>query len=132
MTNTDPIRADRPVSRQVARNLVRLRKQRQLTVRALSARLAELGRPLLPSAISKIETGGRRVDVDDLVALAAVLDVPVAQLLTDAAGGFDSAAAVEARARGALHGLRDVIDQALTALDHAACPACGETPGGCI
>jgi hypothetical protein len=40
----------------------------------LSDRLAEVGRPIVPSGLSKIELGNRRVDVDDLTALAAALD----------------------------------------------------------
>jgi len=68
--------------KQVARNVQQLRKRRGMTVRDLSARLAELGRPILPSGITKIEQGGRRVDADDLVALAVALGVnPNALLL---------------------------------------------------
>lgn len=40
-----------------------------------------LGRPLLPSAISKIENGQRRVDVDELMALAVALDCTPNRLL---------------------------------------------------
>lgn len=65
----------------VARNVAALRADRRLTVRGLSERLSELGHPLLPSAITKIEKGGRRVDVEDLVALAIALDVTPARLL---------------------------------------------------
>lgn len=50
-------------------------------MRSLSARLGEIGRPILPSGITKIEDGTRRVDVGDLVALAEVLDVSPVTLL---------------------------------------------------
>ncbi len=65
----------------VAENVLRLRKQRGLTVRQLSERLAELGTPLLASGITKIEQGQRKVDVNDLVALAVALDTSPAVLL---------------------------------------------------
>ncbi|MDG9673024.1 helix-turn-helix transcriptional regulator [Micromonospora sp. DH14] len=65
----------------VARNLQQLRKDRKLTVRALSARLGKLGRPILPSGITKIEDNSRRVDVGDLVALALALGVTPDRLL---------------------------------------------------
>jgi hypothetical protein len=47
-----------------------LRHERRLTLKALSDRLAELGRPMGVSTLSKIVSGDRRVDVDDLVAFA--------------------------------------------------------------
>lgn len=40
-----------------------------------------IGRPLFPSAISKIENGHRRVDADELVALAVALDCTPNRLL---------------------------------------------------
>lgn len=78
-----------PTGAAVAKNLTRLRKARGMTVRSLSAALAKAGRPLSPDAITRFENAARvgaaqirRVDVDDLVALAAVLRVnPTALLL---------------------------------------------------
>ncbi|MFF9494242.1 helix-turn-helix domain-containing protein [Streptomyces flaveolus] len=75
--------------RTVAANVKRLREAQRLTLRALSARLKEMGRPLSADALNKIENGAsdeprqvRRVDVDDLVALAVALGVhPTALLL---------------------------------------------------
>ncbi len=52
-----------------------------MTQRDLSLRLGELGRPMLPTAIAKIEKGQRRVDVDDLVAIAVALNVAPSRLL---------------------------------------------------
>ena len=60
----------------------RLREQRGLSLQALSERLQTVGRPILPSGLSKIEAGDRRVDVDDLVALAEALGTVPDDLLT--------------------------------------------------
>lgn len=70
-----------PTSAQVAANVERLRKQHGWTLAELSAKLADIGRPMLPSGLSKIEQKTRRVDVDDLVALAIVFGVNVSTLL---------------------------------------------------
>ncbi len=64
-----------------ADNVRQLRERRRLTVRQLSDRLTKLGRPVLPSGIVKIEKGDRRVDADDLVALALALGVTPNRLL---------------------------------------------------
>jgi transcriptional regulator with XRE-family HTH domain len=48
----------------------------------LSARLQEQGRPMSKATLSQIETGGRRVDVDDLVAIARALEVEPVILIT--------------------------------------------------
>lgn len=55
-------------------NVARLRKARGLTLRTLADRLASTDRPLSHNAISEIERGARRVDVDDLMALAYALE----------------------------------------------------------
>jgi len=47
----------------------------------LSARLEELQRPIPPLGIHRIETGKRRVDVDDLVGIALALGVSPVSLL---------------------------------------------------
>lgn len=75
--------------RAVAANVRRLRKARGWSLRALSEALAEVGRGLSQDAINKIENGAeegttrqiRRVDTDDLVALAVVFGVSPAALL---------------------------------------------------
>ncbi|WP_435270613.1 helix-turn-helix domain-containing protein [Streptomyces sp. 1222.5] len=64
-------------------NVQRLRKARGLTTYQLAQKLAEIGRPIPQSGISRIESGARRVDVDDLTALALALGVsPSALLIT--------------------------------------------------
>ncbi len=73
------------VGEAVARNLRAVRDRRDLSQQQLSALLGELGRPMLSTGIGKIEAGERRVDVDDLVALAVALNVsPTRLLLPDA------------------------------------------------
>ncbi|MGW3846908.1 helix-turn-helix domain-containing protein [Streptomyces fagopyri] len=78
----------------MAANLRRLREARGQSLRALSAETHKVGRPLSADAINKIENGRspedggpespapiRRVDADDLVALAIVLNVSPNALL---------------------------------------------------
>src|ERR1035441_10800716 len=70
------------IGQNVVRNVEDLRHVRNLSLRALSDRLAETGRPILPIGLSRLSQGKRRVDADDLVALAVVLGVsPVSLLL---------------------------------------------------
>ncbi|MGY1705523.1 helix-turn-helix domain-containing protein [Geodermatophilus sp. SYSU D00697] len=66
-----------------------LRHARGLDLRGLSEKLAEEGRPIKLGQLSKLELGQRRVDVDDLVALAVVLNVSPNQLLMPATSGRD-------------------------------------------
>lgn len=70
-----------PTGQTVAANLARLRNQRGLSTYRLSEVLAELGRPIAPSAISRIESGHRKLDVDDLIAFAVALRVAPTGLL---------------------------------------------------
>jgi transcriptional regulator with XRE-family HTH domain len=65
----------------VSANVKRLRRKQNLGLRGLAGKLAEVGRPLTHSAVDQIEQGGRRVDVDDLMALAAALGVSPVTLL---------------------------------------------------
>lgn len=71
-------------ARTVSENVKRLRLEQNLGLRALSTELGEVGRPLTHSAVDQIEKGTRRVDVDDLMALAAALNVSPATLLMPA------------------------------------------------
>lgn len=88
-----------PINQYVGRNLLRVRNDRETPEgkRATTAYVAEsvsaLGVPMTASTVTKIEKGLRRVTVDELVALAAVLDVsPVTLLLPD----VDSVTNIEA------------------------------------
>lgn len=66
----------------VAANVRDARQAIGMDVRTAARRMTEAGRKIAPSGISKIENGDRRVDVDDLTALAYVLGTTPAALLT--------------------------------------------------
>lgn len=68
----------------VAKNVTRIRGSRGLNYSALSKLLSGHGREIPPLAVRRIEEGERRVDVDDLLALAAALNVSPATLLMPA------------------------------------------------
>lgn len=70
-----------PTGLQLAENLRRIRTERGLSTTRLSELLEAIGRPIQPTGITKIEKGERKVDVDDLLALAAVLRVNPGALL---------------------------------------------------
>lgn len=69
----------------VAENVRRLLGVSDLNHTSLSAELAAIGRDIPPLAIGRIVKKERRVDVDDLVALAAALGVSPSTLLMPAA-----------------------------------------------
>lgn len=70
-----------PTGATAGRNVRRARNARGLSVYRLSELMTKAGRRINPDAISKLERGERRIDVDDLVALAIVLGVPLASLI---------------------------------------------------
>ena len=86
-----------PAGRAVAANVKRLRAERGLSLKALSDALERQGRHLGEDALGKIEKGARvngvaaarRVDADDLAALAVVLGVAPSDLLRPPAGERD-------------------------------------------
>lgn len=65
----------------LAQAVADLRHARGWDQRTLAAHLSEAGRPFSTSVVGKIEAGTRRVDVDDLVAIAIVFAVLPAHLL---------------------------------------------------
>jgi transcriptional regulator with XRE-family HTH domain len=67
--------------RNVIANIEQLRAARHLSFRGLSDLLGALGRPILPAVLHRLSQGKRRVDADDLAAIAAVLGVSPADLL---------------------------------------------------
>jgi hypothetical protein len=80
-----------PSGRAVADTVERLRVQSNLTFDALSKALTAQGRTIPPLGLRRIRDYTRRVDVDDLVALAAVLNTtPQALMDTSAAEDYRS------------------------------------------
>ena len=71
-----------PTGETVRANVIRLRAERRMGYTELSEKLKDIGRHILPIGLRRIESGARRVDVDDLVALAQVLKVAPTTLLT--------------------------------------------------
>ncbi|MFE1592114.1 helix-turn-helix domain-containing protein [Nocardia sp. NPDC058705] len=65
----------------VAANVKRLREGQNLTYAELSRRLDATGRPIPVLGLARVEAGTRRVDADDLMALAVVLGVSPSTLL---------------------------------------------------
>lgn len=70
-----------PTAATVAANVLRLRKARSLSIYGLSGRLRSAGRPITPSAVSKIERGERQVTVDELMVIAVILEASPSALL---------------------------------------------------
>ncbi|MFD8556809.1 helix-turn-helix domain-containing protein [Streptosporangium canum] len=62
-------------------NIRRIREGQRLTYVELAERLKDAGRPIPVLGLRRVERGERRVDVDDLLALAYVLGVAVVDLL---------------------------------------------------
>lgn len=72
------------VGTQVATAVAELRKRRGWDQKRLAELVTEAGRPMSASMVGKVEAAARRVDVDDLVALAFALEVSPARLLLSA------------------------------------------------
>lgn len=66
----------------VAANIRAARQAIGMDLRTLSNSIGATGRKLSPSGISKLESGDRRVDVDDLTVIAYILRTTPAALLT--------------------------------------------------
>lgn len=71
-----------PISDHVVENVKRLRANRRWSLVELSEHLGRAGRPMLASGLHRLEQGKRRIDVDDLIALAVAFEVaPISLLL---------------------------------------------------
>src|SRR5262249_21828276 len=70
-----------PTSVRTAANLKQIRQERGVSYAELARRLRFLQHPILDTGLMKIEKGERRVDVDDLVALALALGVTPNRLI---------------------------------------------------
>ena len=64
-----------PLGRNLIANVERIRAERGLSLNRLSGLLEETGRPVPPLGLSRMIKAGRRVDVDEAAALAAVLGI---------------------------------------------------------
>jgi transcriptional regulator with XRE-family HTH domain len=71
----------RVLSRIVGQNVAAIRHARGYTVPELVRRLGERGYHLHPSSISRFENGARSATIDEVVALALVLDVDLVRLV---------------------------------------------------
>jgi transcriptional regulator with XRE-family HTH domain len=65
----------------VAKKIGLLRRSRGLSLRALAAEMAKTSRPFRADTLNKIELGVRRIDIDDVFALAEALGTTPARLL---------------------------------------------------
>ncbi len=85
----------------VAANVKRLIEDQNLTYVDLSARLAELGRSIPTLGLRKIVAETRRVDADDLVALAVALGVSPVTLLMPGVAADDVVTVAQAEFKAA-------------------------------
>ena len=74
----------------VAANMRTARQAIGMDLRTLADRIRDTGRAMSASALSKIENGDRRVDVDDLTVFAYMLQTTPAALLTPPTGAKPS------------------------------------------
>lgn len=123
-----------PVATHVSQNLAELRRKRGMSLAQLSEVMTSTaGRPILASGLGKIETGERRVDVDDLVALAMALDVSPVRLLLPRPQPEAADAPEETRTEAVLHREPGPNDYVLpsggsTPLTRVWSWACGDEP----
>ncbi len=73
-----------PMHRRVAAGVAYWRNKRGWSLDDLSENLADIGRPIHAVSLSRLGTGQRRIDVDDLAALAKVFGVRPEDLLSPA------------------------------------------------
>ena len=78
----------------VRENVKRRREAENLSYAELSRRLEEIGNPIPPLGLRRIESGERKVDVDDLAALASILRTTPPYLLMPDVEGKDDLVAV--------------------------------------
>lgn len=79
-----------PTGHTVAANVKRLRESRNLTFARLSELITANGRDMKPLALRRIESRARRVDADDLTALAVALGVsPVTLIMPESGAARD-------------------------------------------
>ncbi len=88
-----------PLGRNLIANIERLLRARGLSQRRLAAELGAIGRPIPALGLARILKAERRVDVDEMAALAAVLSVSPDDLLSPPKTVRDAPAEVPAALR---------------------------------
>jgi transcriptional regulator with XRE-family HTH domain len=81
MGSTEPAGEIERLGVRVGLNVRHLRRAHEMTFGQLSDLLTRNGQPISINGLGRLERGERRVDVDDLAALAQVFGVSVGQLL---------------------------------------------------
>ncbi|MCV7000289.1 helix-turn-helix domain-containing protein [Mycolicibacterium alvei] len=71
----------------IAANIKRIRKVRDISGRDFIAQLEKRGMKLLPSGLTALEKGDRRVTVDELLTIAVALNTSIIDLLIPVDGG---------------------------------------------
>lgn len=106
MTSTDPTKRVPlgPTGKLVAENVKRLRGPMQY--KELAEKLAAIDRPIPALGLRRIEAGERRVDADDLVALAVVFGVSPLTLLLPRDGAAVVASPMTGAARPVAHNVQ--------------------------
>lgn len=64
-----------PAGRHASEKVRELRIMRRLGYAELSRKLKDFGRPIPALGLRRIESGERRIDIDDLIAIALALEV---------------------------------------------------------
>lgn len=111
-----------PSGEALMHNVKRLREGQKLTYVELSERLTGLGRPIPVLGLRRIERGERRVDVDDLMALAHVLGVVPTKLLVPS-GETSEEVAAAAQAGAHMAGFPAPWDEVREGLFHLSLAA---------
>lgn len=89
-----------PIGERVADTVAALRREAGLSQSEFGERLASVGRPMQFDTVSRLESGRRAVTVDDLLALAAALDVSPLLLLLPPEDDGQPVRLTEGRAAG--------------------------------
>jgi transcriptional regulator with XRE-family HTH domain len=114
-----------PFGHQVRERVQHIRRAQNKSLGDVSRALTALPEPhpLSVSTLSQIENGGRRIDVDDLHALAAVLEVPIVDLLQDPKHPLAGLIDVSAEEFAALKAKVAAIESAQAIYDKTVGPA---------
>jgi transcriptional regulator with XRE-family HTH domain len=108
-----------PVGRNVIANVERLRVERGLSWRKLSAEVEKAGRPIFPLGLSRFAKAERRTDVDEVTAFATVLGV-TPDILMSPPEAAEAAVAVPPAALREARNLASRIEDLLEAADEPA------------